>query len=112
MTDALEDIGGDDDREVVDAQDLPGEPPVSHLAPVMVPLVAAGNPVTYPQSNFGFVPQQDGWHAYLDHPIDVDLVERRFVLPPTIHLDRDNDHRRRRVLLARVRRRRAAPAPR
>ena len=83
--------GVGDERELIEAQDRPGEPPMSHLAPVMVALVAAGNTVTYPNSNFGFVPQQDGWMAYLDEPIDFDLVEARFVLPPTIHLDREAD---------------------
>ena len=28
---------------------------------------------------------------YLDRPIDFDLIERRFVLPPTIRLDREQD---------------------
>ncbi len=80
-----------DDREVIDAQDRPGEPAMSHLAPVMLALVEAGNTVTYANENFGFIPQPDGWHAFLDQPIDFDLIERRFVLPPTIRLDREND---------------------
>lgn len=83
--------GADDDREVIDAQDRPGEPEMSHLAPVMVALVQAGNTVTYANQNFGFVHGPDGMHAFLDEPIDFDLVERRFVLPPSIRLDRDND---------------------
>ncbi len=91
MTDAPDDGTAAGDREVIDAQDRPGEPAMSHLAPVMVALVEAGNSVTYPNQNFGFVSQQDGWHAYLDQPIDFDLIERRFVLPPTIHLDRAHD---------------------
>jgi hypothetical protein len=81
----------DDDREVIDAQDRPGEPAMSHLAPVMVALVEAGNTVTYPNQSFGFVSGPDGMNAWLDQPIDFDLVERRFVLPPTIRLDRAND---------------------
>ena len=80
-----------EDREVIDAQDRPGEPPMSHLAPVMVALVEAGNTVTYPNQNFGFRHGPDGLHAWLDKPIDFDLIERRFVLPPTIRLDRAND---------------------
>ena len=80
-----------DDREVIDAWDRPGEPPMSHLAPVMVALVQAGNRVSFPNSDFGFVPQQDGWQAFLDKPIDFDLVEARFELPPSVHLDRAND---------------------
>ena len=80
-----------DDREVIEAQDRPGEPEMSHLAPVMVALVEAGNTVTYRNQNFGFVSGPDGLNAYLDQPIDFDLVERRFVLPPTIRLDRAND---------------------
>ncbi len=83
--------GSDDDREVIDAQDRPGEPAMSHLAPVMVALVEAGNTVTYRNQNFGFVSPPDGLNAFLDEPIDFDLIERRFVLPPTIHLDRAND---------------------
>ena len=83
--------GADDDREVIDAQDRPGEPAMSHLAPVMVALVEAGNTVTYRNQSFGFVSEPDGLNAFLDEPIDFDLIERRFVLPPTIHLDRAND---------------------
>ncbi len=80
-----------DDREVIDAQDRPGEPAMSHLAPVMVALVEAGNTVTYPNQSFGFVHRPDGMSAFLDQPIDFDLIERRFVLPPSIRLDRGND---------------------
>ena len=83
--------GGVDDREVIDAQDRPGEPEMSHLAPVMVALVEAGNTVTYRNQSFGFVSGPDGLNAFLDRPIDFDLIERRFVLPPTIRLDRAND---------------------
>ena len=82
---------GDDDREVIESHDRPGEPAMSHLAPVMVALVQAGNKVAYENDHFGFVPQPDGWQAFLTEPIDFDLVERRFVLPPTITLDREND---------------------
>ena len=81
----------DDDREVIEASDRRGEPPMSHIAPVMVALVEAGNRVSVRNQNFGFIPQPHGWSAYLDEPIDFDLIERRFVLPPTIHLDRAND---------------------
>ncbi len=91
MTDDRHDGAADDDREVIDAYDRPGEPPMSHLAPVMVALVEAGNSVTYANSNFGFVPQPDGWQAFLDEPIDFDLVERRFRLPETITLHREAD---------------------
>jgi hypothetical protein len=83
--------GSADDREVIDAQDRPGEPAMSHLAPVLVALVEAGNTVTYPNQGFGFVAGPDGLNAFLDEPIDFDLIERRFVLPPTIHLDRAHD---------------------
>ena len=81
----------DDDREVIEATDRRGEPPMSHLAPVMVALVEAGNRVSFRNENFGFVPQPHGWSAYLEAPIDFDLIERRFVLPPSIVLDRDGD---------------------
>ena len=81
----------DDDREVIDATDRPGEPAMSHLAPVMVALVQAGNRVSFRNDNFGFIPQPHGWSAYLEEPIDFDLVDRRFVLPPTIVLDRAGD---------------------
>jgi hypothetical protein len=80
-----------DDREVIEADDRRGEPAMSHLAPVMVALVEAGNRVSVRNQNFGFIPQPHGWSAYLDEPIDFDLIERRFVLPPSIHLDRAND---------------------
>lgn len=81
----------EDDREVIEATDRAGEPAMSHLAPVMLALVEAGNRVSQRNDNFGFIPQPHGWTAYLDEPIDFDLVERRFVLPPSITLDREND---------------------
>jgi len=81
----------DDDREVIEASDRRGEPAMSHIAPVMLALVEAGNRVSVRNQNFGFIPQPHGWSAYLDEPIDFDLIERRFVLPPSIHLDRAND---------------------
>ena len=80
-----------DDREVIDAHDRPGEPAMSHLAPVMVALVEAGNTVSFRNDNFGFISQPHGWMAYLDKPIDFDLIERRFVLPPSIRLNREAD---------------------
>lgn len=79
------------DREVIEATDRPGEPPMSHLAPVMVSLVEAGNRVSFRNENFGFIPQPHGWSAYLEAPIDFDLIERRFQLPPSIVLDREGD---------------------
>lgn len=91
MTDQPAGVRTPDDREVIDAADRPGEPAMSHLAPVMVALVQAGNRVSARNENFGFVPQPHGWSAYLDEPIDFDLVELRFVLPPSITLDREND---------------------
>jgi hypothetical protein len=84
-------VPADDDREVIEAVERPGEPPMSHLAPVMLALVEAGNRVSYRNENFGFIPQPHGWSAFLEKPIDFDLVERRFVLPPSITLDRDGD---------------------
>ncbi len=81
----------EDDREVIEATDRKGEPAMSHLAPVMLALVEAGNRVSQRNDNFGFIPQPHGWTAYLDEPIDFDLVERRFVLPPSITLDREKD---------------------
>ena len=91
VTDEQRPRDGADDREVIEASDRPGEPPMSHLAPVMVALVEAGNRVSFRNENFGFVPQPHGWSAYLEAPIDFDLIERRFVLPPSIVLDRDGD---------------------
>ncbi|MGH8893020.1 MAG: hypothetical protein ACRDWY_06900 [Actinomycetes bacterium] len=80
-----------DDREVIEAVDRPGEPAMSHFAPVMLALVEAGNEVVWRNENFGFIPQPHGWTAELASPIDFDLVERRFVLPDTVRLDRDGD---------------------
>ena len=91
MTEQHVPLPPDDDREVIEASDRRGEPAMSHIAPVMVALVEAGNRVSVRNQNFGFIPQPHGWSAYLDEPIDFDLIERRFVLPPTIHLDRAND---------------------
>ena len=91
MTDRTQPPVPDDDREVIEATTRQGEPAMAHLAPVMVALVQAGNTVTHRNSHFGFISQPHGWVAYLDEPIDFDLIEARFVLPDTIVLDRDGD---------------------
>ncbi len=80
-----------DDREVIEPDDRPGEPAMAHISPVMLALVEAGNEVVWRNENFGFVPAPHGWTAELARPIDFDLVERRFVLPDTISLDREGD---------------------
>lgn len=80
-----------DDREVIEPYDREGEPAMSHLAPVMVALVEAGNEVVWRNANFGFRPAPHGWTAELAEPIDFDLIESRFELPDSVVLDRDND---------------------
>lgn len=80
-----------DDREVIEATRRPGEPPMSHLAPMLLALVEAGNEVRWQNDSFGFIPQPDGWFCELLRPIDFDLVRRRFVLPESVRLDPEGD---------------------
>ena len=80
-----------EDREVIEAHRRPGEPVMSHLVPVLLVLVEAGNELRYETPYFGFLPQPDGWYCELIGPIDFDLVAARFELPDTIHLDPELD---------------------
>jgi len=80
-----------EDREVIDSHNRRGETPMSHLVPVLLALVGAGNELRYDTPYFGFLPQPHGWYCELIGPIDFDLLEARFELPDTIHLDREHD---------------------
>ena len=80
-----------DDREVIDAHRRPGEPMMSHLVPVLLALVEAGNEVRWQTDYFGFLPQPHGWLCELIEPIDFALVAARFELPETIQLDPEHD---------------------
>ena len=84
-------VGVSEGREVIEAHKRPGEPVMSHLVPVLLALVEAGNEVRYETPYFGFLPQPHGWHCELIGPIDFGLVEARFELPDTIHLDPEHD---------------------
>ena len=83
--------GVSEDREVIEAHRRPGEPVMSHLVPVLLALVGAGNEVRWQSEHFGFLPQPDGWFCELIEPIDFDLLAARFELPETIHLDPEHD---------------------
>ena len=80
-----------EDREVIEAHNRRGETPMSHLVPVLLALVEAGNEVRYETPHFGFLPQPSGWYCELIGPIDFDLVAARFELPGTIHVDPEHD---------------------
>jgi hypothetical protein len=80
-----------EDREVIEAHRRPGEPVMSHLVPVLLALVAAGNEVRWQTDDFGFLPQPHGWYCELIEPIDFDLLTDRFELPATIRLDPEHD---------------------
>ena len=79
------------DREVIEAQRRPGEPAMSHLVPLLLALVEAGNEVRWQTDHFGFLPQPHGWFCELVEPIDFALVESRFALPKTIRLEPEHD---------------------
>ena len=83
--------GVDEEREVIEAHRRPGEPVMSHLVPVLLALVEAGNEVRWQTDYFGFIPQPHGWYCELIEPIDFDLVASRFVLPDTIRLEPSHD---------------------
>ena len=80
-----------EDREVIEARRRPGEPVMSHLVPILLALVTAGNEVRWQTEHFGFLPQPDGWFCELIDPIDFGLVESRFELPDSIRLDPERD---------------------
>ncbi len=80
-----------EDREVIEAHNRRGETPMSHLVPVLLALVEAGNEVRYDTEYFGFLPQPHGWYCELIAPIDFDLLAARFELPDTIQPDPEND---------------------
>ena len=80
-----------EDREVIEAHKRPGEPVMSHLVPVLLALVGAGNELRYETPYFGFLPQPHGWYCELIGPIDFDLLAARFELPDTIHPDPEHD---------------------
>jgi hypothetical protein len=80
-----------EDREVIEAHRRPGEPVMSHLVPILLALVTAGNEVRWQTEHFGFLPQPDGWFCELIDPIDFGLVESRFELPDSIRLDPEHD---------------------
>ena len=78
-------------REVIEAHRRPGEPVMSHLVPLLVALVEAGNEVRWQSDHFGFLPQPDGWYCELVEPIDFALLESRFALPESIRLEPASD---------------------
>jgi hypothetical protein len=80
-----------DEREVIEAHRRPGEPVMSHLVPILLALVEAGNEVRWQSDYFGFLPQPHGWFCELIEPIDFELVAARFELPESIHLEPDRD---------------------
>lgn len=79
------------EREVIEAHRRPGEPVMSHLVPILLALVTAGNEVRWQTEHFGFLPQPDGWFCELIDPIDFALVAVRFELPDSIRLDPERD---------------------
>src|SRR5687768_390971 len=71
--------GVSEDREVIEAHRRPGEPVMSHLVPVLLALVGAGNEVRWQSEHFGFLPQPDGWFCELLETIHLDLEHDRII---------------------------------
>lgn len=65
-----------------------GAPPYVHLEPLVDVLLAAGNEIAGPSK---FYLDRDGWRADLRQPIDFQLIEERFDLPPSILLAKVRD---------------------
>ncbi len=61
------------------------------LVPLVEVLVQAGNGLLNEHGDRGFIPQPDGYNAYLTGPIDFDLLEREFEVPDDVQLDRERD---------------------
>lgn len=70
--------------------------PYTHLEPIVELLLAAGNELSDPLSNFplqgkGFYMDRDGWKCDLKMPIDIKLVTSRFDIPPSIIISEKNN---------------------
>ena len=81
-------------RPVAPLPDDPDSAPgryYERLVPIVEALVEAGNRLVHEDGDRGFIPQQDGYNAYLTDPIDFDLLERVFEVPDDLLLDRERD---------------------
>lgn len=61
--------------------------PYANLLPIVEALVRFGNET----SEGGFVSDPSGFRCMMTRPLDLDLVEATFELPPNISLSRDFD---------------------
>ena len=76
--------------KTVIAQDAPSRNDTDHLLPVIAFLKAQGYE---PATGDEFVFNRDGLGTYgFTQPLDVDLLQRNFVFPPTIKLSVDGLH--------------------
>ena len=78
----------------IGAEPEPGQEPYGHLKPIVKALLAAGNtpsPSVGHQipNELGFYQDKDGWRCDLRQPIDFDLIDAKFDLPPTLALNRE-----------------------
>jgi hypothetical protein len=69
-----------------------GEVPYAHLKPIVQALIDAGNEPSPPPggqvpNRLGFYQDNHGWRCDLLGPIDFDLLDRKFELPPSLSLN-------------------------
>jgi Sigma-70, region 4 len=69
--------------------DLDASMPYTNLLPLVEAVLAGGNTLVFEGDPFVLKPS--GWYCALRDPIDFDLIEASFVLPPTIICSRRRD---------------------
>ena len=63
-------------------------PVYSHLEPIVDLLLRNGNSLA---KDFRWGENRSGFYCFLQAPLDFDLIEKSFVIPESIRLDRENN---------------------
>jgi hypothetical protein len=80
-------------KTTIKAQSLPWQKPYKNLTPIVEVLIKGGNTISSTFGNHkpnrdGFYMDRDGWVCDLERPIDFDVIEKRFNIPPSIRLNK------------------------
>jgi hypothetical protein len=68
--------------------DPSARPVYSHLEPIVDLLLKEGNELA---RGYRWGENRTGYYCFLVKPVDFDLIESTFLLPPNVRLDRDED---------------------
>jgi hypothetical protein len=79
-------------RTKIAVEPVSGEVPYAHLQPIVEALIEAGNEPSPAvggrvPNRIGFYQDKDGWRCDLLHPIDFELLDRKFELPSSLSLN-------------------------